>query len=1415
MAKAISKFEKSSPLYDLIPDGDGSDFNCTTAASFILKSAGIDFLDSVQSPFGVAAKINGNNDYTMNDLVEDVLDAKDVIDNAVSHTYNSIRDKITELFGSTAESIPGEQAALANELLNLTESWLNTTRESVYSLFGEVAGSDNYPGSYFGEIIGHYKSLLDTLMSSIEQLLQGCPVPINIGGVNLFTPGFMDPVMGPGLVCAENQASPIIIDLDGDGIETLSVSSGVFFDHDGNQFAENTGWVAPDDGLLIFDRDGNGQIDSGSELFGNNTLLKSGKLAANGYQALQELDENKDGQLNSDDAIWASLRIWQDGNSNGRVDEGELLSLEEAGVAAIGTGYSTSQYVDEQGNAHRQTSTITRSDGAVGQSADVWFAANKGYSRYTGDVTLSAEIQALPYIRGFGNMADLHTAMSLNPQLIALVQQFVADPMAAKASGLIEKLLFTWAGVTDIAENSRGSYIDARQLAVLETAAGRGYRNTVNGTVNPLSSAAALLQDEYRRFAAYTEACLLATTVYASDFDFIHLQLSPDLSGLTLNFEAFEAHLNTLMQTDMGRYLQVSNVLYAWMEYLPSFADVRVRLGIPEALTFTGSDNADVVTGKNTNDVLWGGKGNDQLKGGYGDDTYLFNAGDGQDTIIESSGADTLRLGEGLMAEQAVLSRQRVQGYDSLVLGFRDRADSVIIQGYFSLDSYQVEQIVFADGTVWDVAAVKAMLLAGTAAAQSLQAYREGSEIHAGGGNDVLTGDSGNDALYGEAGDDTLDGSFGNDLLSGGTGNDLLKGGYGDDTYLFNAGDGQDTIIESSGADSLRLGEGLMAEQAVLSRQRVQGYDSLVLGFRDRADSVIIQGYFSLDSYQVEQIVFADGTVWDVAAVKAMLLAGTAAQSLQAYREGSEIRAGGGNDVLTGDSGNDALYGEAGDDTLDGSFGNDLLSGGTGNDLLKGGYGDDTYLFNAGDGQDTIIESSGTDTLRLGEGLLAEQAVLSRQRVQGYDSLVLGFRDRADSVIIQGYFSLDSYQVEQIVFADGTVWDVAAVKAMLLAGTEAAQSLQAYREGSEIRSGGGNDVLTGDSGNDALYGEAGDDTLDGSFGNDLLSGGTGNDLLKGGYGDDTYLFNAGDGQDTIIESSGADTLRMGEGLLAEQSVLSRQRVQGYDSLVLGFRDRADSVIIQGYFSLDSYQVEQIVFADGTVWDVAAVKAMLLAGTEAAQSLQAYREGSEIHAGGGNDVLTGDNGNDALYGEAGDDTLDGSFGNDLLSGGTGNDLLKGGYGDDTYLFNAGDGQDTIIESSGTDTLRLGEGLLAEQAVLSRQRVQGYDSLVLNFRDRADSVIIRGYFSLDSYQVEQIVFADDTLWLPEDVLNYIEHNIPLPVMDTAESTADIALLKQEICQFLASGDVDDADDAGVAIPLATAQTTAENWRTAVGY
>ncbi|HCL5623829.1 TPA: hypothetical protein N2N50_004916, partial [Kluyvera ascorbata] len=161
---------------------------------------------------------------------------------------------------------------------------------------------------------------------------------------------------------------------------------------------------------------------------------------------------------------------------------------------------------------------------------------------------------------------------------------------------------------------------------------------------------------------------------------------------------------------------------------------------------------------------------------------------------------------------------------------------------------------------------------------------------------------------------------------------------------------------------------------------------------------------------------------------------------------------------------------------------------------------------------------------------------------------------------------------------------------------------------------------------------------------------------------------------------------------------------------------------KNYFAYEGnrYRVEEIVFADGTVWDVATVKAMLVAGTDEAQSLTAYSPGTEIHAGGGDDKLYGDKGADRLYGDEGNDTLSGDSGNDTLVGGSGNDKLTGYYGSDTYLFNAGDGQDTIIEdmsySNDVDRLVLGDGLLTENTILQRSG----DNLMISFRDSTDSI-----------------------------------------------------------------------------------------------
>ncbi|WP_298643859.1 hypothetical protein [uncultured Cardiobacterium sp.] len=118
------------------------------------------------------------------------------------------------------------------------------------------------------------------------------------------------------------------LDLDGDGqVNTLPRRVGVHFDLDNSGFAEQTAWLAPGDGFLVLDRNNNGHIDGGAELFGSETTLNNGKVAENGFEALAEWDSNADGKITAEDAIYHRLRIWQDKNSNGVVNIGELNTL--------------------------------------------------------------------------------------------------------------------------------------------------------------------------------------------------------------------------------------------------------------------------------------------------------------------------------------------------------------------------------------------------------------------------------------------------------------------------------------------------------------------------------------------------------------------------------------------------------------------------------------------------------------------------------------------------------------------------------------------------------------------------------------------------------------------------------------------------------------------------------------------------------------------------------------------------------------------------------------------------------------------------------------------------------------------------------------------------------------------------------
>ncbi len=171
--------------------------------------------------------------------------------------------------------------------------------------------------------------------------------------------------------------SPLALDLNGDGIvSTTSLDQGVYFDLDANEFAETTAFVDASDGLLARDRNGDGMITNGNELFGDHTRLDNGSFATNGFEALAELDSNSDGVIDAADEAYNDLRIWQDSNQNGYSEGSELQSLQEAGVSQINLDYievDEADVADDNGNLHPLVGSYVDDQGGTQRMDDVYF----------------------------------------------------------------------------------------------------------------------------------------------------------------------------------------------------------------------------------------------------------------------------------------------------------------------------------------------------------------------------------------------------------------------------------------------------------------------------------------------------------------------------------------------------------------------------------------------------------------------------------------------------------------------------------------------------------------------------------------------------------------------------------------------------------------------------------------------------------------------------------------------------------------------------------------------------------------------------------------------------------------------------------------------------------------------------------
>jgi Ca2+-binding RTX toxin-like protein len=713
--------------------------------------------------------------------------------------------------------------------------------------------------------------------------------------------------------------------------------------------------------------------------------------------------------------------------------------------------------------------------------------------------------------------------------------------------------------------------------------------------------------------------------------------------------------------------------------------------GAPGLPTIEGTPGDDVLIGTRAAETIIGHAGNDTLQGGAGNDVYEFNPGDGFDTIVDDGGSNVLKLGAGITPD--MLHYEIGADGESLIVGIGSGDDAVHIDFDVQFaDSNAVQAFQFADGTSLDLDALLAPGFAfdGTEAADVIEGTGARDVIHAlggddtvdagygndevfggdgadvldggdgddhvdgGAGNDSLSGSYDNDQLDGAAGDDVISGGYGDDVLNGGADNDQLDGGFGNDTYRFGRDGGQDVVSQFDygfgRVDTIAFDTAIAPADVAVT---AEGLD-VVFSIRGTDDSIRVANYSAGDEFfnpfKIDEVRFANGTVWDGATIAVKLaggggdpppvgtegndsIAGTIGDDMLSGLGGDDLIAGNdGNDTLLGGAGNDSLLGDAGNDALQGGDGNDVLDGGAGADSMAGGAGDDVYAVN--DNADIVIEaaSEGVDTVQtavsysLGdniENLTLTGVAAINATGNSLDNVLTGnsgantLDGGAGADTMAGGLGDDSYVVDNA----GDVITEAAGE-----GTDTVLTvLNGYALGANLENvtlqGTAALTVTGNNQNNVLTGNAGNNELIAGGGNDTLDGGAGADGMYGENGDDLYLVDhAGD---TVNEglNTGIDTVR---------STVS--------------------------YTLTNQFVENLTLVGAT--------AINATGNTMANN------------------LTGNAANNVLNGGAGNDTLDAGEGNDILDGGAGDDVLIAGAGDDLLIWNGG--VDSFDGGTGIDT-----------------------------------------------------------------------------------------------------------------------------------
>lgn len=1081
---------------------------------------------------------------------------------------------------------------------------------------------------------------------------------------------------------APSQASPLILDLDGDGIELTTFNASTtdtFFDLDSDGFAEQTAWVGADDGLLVRDLNANGRIDDAGELFGSPSI--------DGFALLAQLDTNGDLIIDANDDDWDDLRIWKDANGDAITDEGELLTLASLDIVSIdlaGVSPSTSTI---SGNPISHTSTFKYANGSTDSIVDAWFVHDQVNTQATQSYTLDLRALYLPTLRGFGQLADLHVAMSADGDLLTLVEDFVDewgfDRFADEASldSDFEDILFAWAGVDGVNPTSRGNYMDAQKLVFMEKFFGEGFV-LHTGNPNPGLVATSILNEAWNLLFSSLKSHMLVQLGAGSLFDAVNYDaFAGEVVGDTdiseagvdalvsyatdtgVNTEAYWIAVARFIQPikDFGDFTSPEN---GWIDDAVydsdptlTWEDIKYSVtGIFNGDTLYGDSGDNTLNGGGGYDELWGYGGNDTLNGGDGDDELY--GGDGDDTLnggldddylSGGAGADILNPGGGndfaygaggddiyyftggddFYEDDSYGGSDEIRlasGLDSSDLSFHGRGSGNL---FITVDGVGTIEISKQFNDAYHSRAIETLRFYDNSTLDLIDL--DEIDIHGTSGDDSIEwlhlSSSTDASFFGYAGDDSIYGGASADTIDGGIGNDYLVGGDGNDAYI--ASPGFDRIADgyANSGDSIHIPLGYGPDDLTFFRN-VGNENALQILIAGLGQIEVQMQYWGTQYLGVETITFESG-----------------ATAIDLTNASIETRGGDGNDYVYG------LYAPLASE-------DDILYGGAGNDELIGYAGDDTYVFS--EGIDRIQETSGTDEILFRDDTDINDLTFYRGYSTTYQYNDLYVEHVNGSIMhVYQHFANSDYEVEGLRFADSSTFDFSTLSGLDVVG----------RDGLA-------DVITiSSSSGQTVYGLGGSDTITGGTGDDVLDGGAGNDTLNGGAGNDTFIFGAGYDLDTAQDLYGGnDTVH-----ITGATTINDIGMANYSSYHAQLTVTASvDVLTVNYLRHGNanYQIENLSFDDGFVtdqftdyqsWMWGSTGATLMSGNANDNVLIGKAGDDEMYGGAGDDDMHGGADNDEMYGEDGDDLLHGGTGDDILYGGDGLDILWGGEGADTFVF----------------------------------------------------------------------------------------------------------------------------------------------------